>query len=377
VSHIVTVTIVAPSATPTITNSLVSSGEIEAPTAIIGDVYYSANIVSPIPVISTTSYGTTSTVPPLVVNGPLSVLSTETDATSLLFTMSGSQTSGFESGGTNNSGVIWAGGTVELRFPYGAGSGGKALLETIRLGDIITAIGANGIFTGSKTFTVTRVSSVEANGDVTGYVEIHGLVDTAPGSDTFFNANIITCYRPNTTSTFVGGISSNFLSADQVVATDISATGALSINKTFFAGAIEKRSPGFSQPSMNVNTNLVLNYRTTDYLSMTAYANTSGYGFTGVYLNLDAHGEISERELTLMIQVTNNDVTWNLAQAVWNTITYHGEDQSMSTGGTTVKWKGGVSSGTLTSGRFYCFTFRVRMLQTGPSEILASVDEYY
>jgi hypothetical protein len=332
-------------------------------TLTIGDVYYENNIVSPIPIISTTSYGTVTTVPPLVVNGPLSVLSAATDATSLLFTMSGDQTSGGESGGTNNSGAIYTNGVVEFRFPYGAANGGKELLATVRVGDIITAIGANGVFTGSKTFTVSRVSIVDNGvGEAPGYISILGLVDTPPGSDEGFNANIITCYRPNTTSTFVGGISSKFLSADQVVAKDISATGSLSINKTLFTGATEKRHPGALQPTLSASTNLILPYRINDYLSVTAYAGSAGYGFTSVYLNLNLHSELAERTLTLRVQPINNDVTWNLPQADWDIIVYRGDDDENSiTTTTTVKWTGGVSSGTLTVGRIYQFTFKVQL----------------
>jgi hypothetical protein len=176
------------------------SGEISANGAILGDLYFAQNIVTPIP--SPDYYGTGFVENPMVVNGALEVLGAE-DIVSTTFT----NLTGGQSGGTrviaeifpqNDPGISFLQIYLQGRFgtSYALNDTDARSLErailSLKPGSTIDLVGRNGYWTGSATVTVSNNEIlIGANNEGTPFAIIY-LTDRAPSQSLQYSANDIT-----------------------------------------------------------------------------------------------------------------------------------------------------------------------------------------
>ena len=281
----------------------------------IGDVYYANNIISPIPVITETSYGDIETATPLVINGPLEVLSFDASNTAIATI---TDTFGYGSGGVNNSGYASAnpyypefGIFCSLSINHGGGIQADALYQSFRVGDIMKCIGTNGVFTGTVTFTLTEILT-NGPGDSTSYRNPGTAIfrGKAVADSTYTGpiaANIIQVYRPYVATSITGPLETDVIDSTQIVTDQLVVNESLRVvGQMELGAAVNNGLPG--SYTVNASGNYAIekaDVSKTNLVSIVWGGGETSYswtGFTELYMGLPPKTTDYLREISVLVQ---------------------------------------------------------------------------
>ena len=369
-----------------------------ATTLTIGDIYYANNILTPIPTVSTTSYGTVTNYPPVVVNSTLNVLSSDASA-SILFTLSGADLSGGQSGGTNNFGTVNSGNSNvaakgQVKFTIQKPSDNCiTVFKQLRQGDVITTVATNGFYTGTVSMTLASLQLGKQR-DVGGpygpdigehgFIQIIGQltdVNNAPvGSNLNFNANIITVTRPYNASVVAGGLKPTYLDSPQVAADNVIVNKKLDVYEAAYLGATYSRTQGtyHAVGQFFGGQNIQIEGYKTDFM----YISVTGTNSYPIEFGWDMRDPISEgysRTITIMMTADSN-FSLTLAHGGANTVVAGADPDHTSYTYYYVPtfWKDNSYPSQVTAGRTLEMKFKfVANGESGFSGLFCEWKEYY